>query len=1245
MKENNTEVNIDSKAIANETIQKKSTGLSLPAVSAIQLKKDASEKVEGDEPLKGKLQSAQLVKELAPAAEGTYSYTEPGFVTDTGSMRDPKLVSAIINERGSDEEKSKKIESGGGMFARLLGRSFKLQKELNPKKLGFYVPVKFDANNKNKVDKWVPTSIDFESPHLNKEDAKKLKSMGLASEGYFSSKKTIKSNLNLLKKEGVKLNNEDNSLKKAVDSSIVTRLASAVVNNSVTVRSMANEEIEKGIGKSEDAATKAVSYINSKAKKEIQILKDISFGLDSNGTKITPLGSIISVKGSYKDKFNFTSTFKVNTQTDYSSEYMGSVVTFTAFEAGDPAKVSIKLNPGELIHNPDADKQLLSSTNGSLTIGILGQEVVVNWSLLEIDANKSVVTQAKLTDAAIGVDLDHPATGTVIKGTANITNPAITEEKGFSFGDVNLDFPTITLFDGVSFTEVKAKLVSKEKGKVEISEGQAKFNVTLKDVANASGNVTFQKPDGAAASYTLSEGAFDTSIVGQKVAVSGVTYDSEKPKELSAKTASLILKVYGKDVSVVVSGPKVNETGFSYESATGTIKELVFGDAAKLTNIKVDVIKEENGTSLFGETNFALEGQIGGAEVKAATGKLKVSRTAESQETNLSFEGASFTLILFGQKINVSGLNYNNQILTAESASIEITAPVISDAIPEVAVGNLKISKDGYSFSEASVQLNASINFGIASANLTELKIENKDEGTKVSGSGALSVGGGTILGKTMPELKGMGTVSHQFKKDNSAGTSEKNFEGVEAKLPEFDLPKDLLPSGLWPVGVGFPIPIAPGVQVKIFAGVDGGLKSNDTSVSLIKKDKDTYTFGAQTTGLILSLNARIGAGVEGGVPFLASVMIGLEAEGALNALADMTFTKDFSIANPDERIEISKEDASSFTYKITGGVNLAANLVFEATALYFLSKKWTKNLAEKNLGSFEKENAKDWIFNGPAAPLQSEDDLMTDVSSNLPKSLKGKTKEELARLGQQKRFGNDGAADVVTEFSKTTNTKVNPQKLIDWAEFNYNRVDWSALATLLPVIIKNSDDSAEQVVEEPAPLSPTPAETDITADGATQPSWFQNFKEKAVAAATFAQEEMTYSKALEDLGKAINSKKTFIAHYESSARELLNTFSSNDAELEIIINMHLELIGIYRRANDDLKRKVHSSILGDKKAQALRQVGRFFGMKGMKATSQELLNSLAKVQADHSTVVELEKAYMAKHSNTATAEAATTRS
>ena len=67
MKENNKETKTGSKAIANQSIQKKHTGESLPGVSPAQLKENTIiQKVEEEEPLQGKFAAIQMMEEDEP---------------------------------------------------------------------------------------------------------------------------------------------------------------------------------------------------------------------------------------------------------------------------------------------------------------------------------------------------------------------------------------------------------------------------------------------------------------------------------------------------------------------------------------------------------------------------------------------------------------------------------------------------------------------------------------------------------------------------------------------------------------------------------------------------------------------------------------------------------------------------------------------------------------------------------------------------------------------------------------------------------------------------------------------------------------------------------------------------------------------------------------------------------------------------------------------------------------------------
>jgi len=66
LKQNNKEKNTGSKAVANQAIQKKQNGKSLPSVSSIQLKEDTVQKVEEEETLQGKFDTMQKVEEEEP---------------------------------------------------------------------------------------------------------------------------------------------------------------------------------------------------------------------------------------------------------------------------------------------------------------------------------------------------------------------------------------------------------------------------------------------------------------------------------------------------------------------------------------------------------------------------------------------------------------------------------------------------------------------------------------------------------------------------------------------------------------------------------------------------------------------------------------------------------------------------------------------------------------------------------------------------------------------------------------------------------------------------------------------------------------------------------------------------------------------------------------------------------------------------------------------------------------------------
>ncbi len=66
MKENNKKISSVSKAIANQAIQKKQHGKSLPSATSIQLKEDTVQMAEEEEPLQAKFDTTQLAEEEEP---------------------------------------------------------------------------------------------------------------------------------------------------------------------------------------------------------------------------------------------------------------------------------------------------------------------------------------------------------------------------------------------------------------------------------------------------------------------------------------------------------------------------------------------------------------------------------------------------------------------------------------------------------------------------------------------------------------------------------------------------------------------------------------------------------------------------------------------------------------------------------------------------------------------------------------------------------------------------------------------------------------------------------------------------------------------------------------------------------------------------------------------------------------------------------------------------------------------------
>jgi hypothetical protein len=775
----------------------------------------------------------------------------------------------------------------------------------------------------------------------------------------------------------------------------------------------------------------------------------------------------------------------------------------------------------------------------------------------------------------------------------------------FSFDEAGITLPEIEPMSGVKFSSTSISV--KPKRGAFVYSGNTSLNVNKGPISSAQGKLFFGYSKEKVFFYLQNGSLIGNALGGtDNLVASGITYSHANKNRMTIAQAKLDkVMVFGSEVGFELEEASYDDVkGFDFKKATATISEIGLSEDIKATNIILSVEKKNDKEyKIVSDGNFVAGGTLYGLTL-TTSGKIAVTKDGAAP-VSAELLNAGIKLTSGDQSFELTNVAYGSGIFSAGSATGNFLLPFtegghkLTTAVKDLKIGN------GLTFSEATVNPNLSVDFGLASANLTELKLQRTEIGNKVSGTGGISVGGGTILGKPIPQLSGTGVVSHQFKNDKSAGTTEKNLEGVAGKLPAFNLPQDVLPQGLWPLGASISIPVAPGAQAKVYAALGGGVESKDTGLSLTKKDADTYTLGAHTNDLTISIFARVGAGLEVGSPFVASVMVGVEGEGKISAKAKMDFTKDFSISAPAKNLDIPIDDKSSFTYKVDGDIKLVAKLVFEATALFFLSKRWEKKLAERTLGTFEKENGGDWKFEGPTEPIQpTDEELMKDVSSNLPASLKGKSKEQLEELGQQKRLDNTTTQDIIDIYKKTDNTKDNPARLFDYGTLNYKRFDWEKIKSALPVIIEKVEegDTPEVAIDAPMPVV-TAGSEQATEEPSTKekPGWYDGFKASLTRVGKAVKAEMEYSSALKELGLAMNSKQDLINAYKEAADQIRKNNKGKGETLKHIIRLHLELAAIYLEANNKLKRKVHSSMLGDKTQQRFTHLKRFVGARGLK--------------------------------------------
>lgn len=1179
-----------------------------------------------------------------PVSEINNSYNKGGFITEKASLRKTKVVNTIIESNKSDKKKAAKIIKSGvlekdkGWFGLgLLGvktEKFELSDNFDPIKLKYLIPVKIDQANEDKELGWTPVQINYDF----NEEAKQKLSVYKDEEGYVDSKKLIKSELDLNEK-GTALTGKDNAPGAAINDSLIGKIAGFAVNNSKTIRGMANE----AVGSALDLFNKGADFIQENALDEVDLLKGLSFNLDKDASKITTQGSFITGKVA-KDNWIFSASFKLNTQGDYSAEYMGSVIENPPEVKLESENAGFNLNFGSMVkHQANADDPSIISHGGNASFQIMGQEVFAKWNQLDFNLNEKKVTSADFSEVGLTINLSVEDTIKVENLTASVKDLAISNNL-ITHGDISLNIDAINLFDVAVFNNIKANIGQKTgltgegdfdvtapgltgaKGKATVEKGPddkvatyklqngafgaiimgqdvsfngvnydsihpneisaassnlklnfsfgeflkvdefdatvsnarltknegltfdnisvniasvsvfndtARFSningnispkdgfnatgdflVTAPDLANASGKVSVQRgPDELLTKYNLENGAFKATILGQEVSVTGVTYDSENPHEISAASSNiklnfsagnalqvddldatltdaklsatgftyqditvniasinvmdiatfsaingkvnadggfsgsgnfnvslpglgggqgivtvkrdqadkttqyllrdgsfnvemvgqkafingvsydsasnifsiekgeLDLNLLGVNLNIVILNPDISKNnGFDFASATATIPEIVFADEAKIANLVVNIVKDGETYAYSGSSDFNLSGKIDGAAV-SADGNVSISNE-DGEGPALSFSNANVNLSIFGQSLELKNVNYKDGEFKAEKTVADVTPPFLKKKL-QIIVNDLTINKDGYALSKSEIDTQLEVDFGIIKGNLARLVLEKTNENWIISAEGGLAAGGTDFFGQKIPKIEGSGTLSHDFGKKET----KKELTGVAATLPDITFPGSIFPGK---IGGSAEIPVMPGLNVVASAGMEGKVTVPGLQLRINKKGDQVYliTAGTQEGKPVLGeVKVYLSVGVGTGIPFIASVTVSLGAEGGIFVRLDFNASKEISMEKNENGLSLNSSSMET-NYTLSGDLSLAAFLELKATAFYFFSKSFKKELAKRSLGGFEKSKDTEFKWIKSSEPLQNKEETTMDVKEGLKLNL-----------------------------------------------------------------------------------------------------------------------------------------------------------------------------------------------------------------------------------------------------------------
>jgi hypothetical protein len=324
-------------------------------------------------------------------------------------------------------------------------------------------------------------------------------------------------------------------------------------------------------------------------------------------------------------------------------------------------------------------------------------------------------------------------------------------------------------------------------------------------------------------------------------------------------------------------------------------------------------------------------------------------------------------------------MSYKDGEFNAEKTVAKIAPPFLKKNL-QITVNDLSINEKGYSMSKSELETQLEVDFGILKGNLAKLALEKTTDSWIVSGEGGLAAGGTDFFGYKIPKVEGSGALSYDFGKKET----KKELNGVSATLPDLEFPGSLFPGK---IGGDAEIPVMPGLNVIASAGMEGKVTVPGLQLSVSKnKDQPVYLISAGTQEgkpVLGEVKVFLSVGVGTGIPLIASVTVSLGAEGGIFVRLNFNASKEISMEKNENGLSLNTSSMKT-SYTLAGDLSLAAFLELKATAFYFFSKSYKKELAKRSLGGFEKSKDKEFEWIKSSEPLQDKEETISDIKEGL---------------------------------------------------------------------------------------------------------------------------------------------------------------------------------------------------------------------------------------------------------------------